>query len=217
MFPFLVVFGAALFVASGYVLGAVAVAHGPALGLRLARLAIRAYGVLFLGLVLPAWRVVAGVGAIALAAAVAAAALSGVVSAARPGALASPAMSCPVEESSPFWASCAGALTREPGDVLYQPSLAIRADGRLALADGVTFAEAAADYAGPGDYWAAACRATLDGYEPVVFEALDASRGVYWRASISRAGAIETSGPGRAALAPLAPFLEELAQRVRCK
>jgi hypothetical protein len=55
----------------------------------------------------------------------------------------------------------AGPLMREPGDVLYQPPFAIRADGRLALPPGMTPAEAARAYAGPVDYWAATCRATL--------------------------------------------------------
>jgi len=206
MSPFFVIFGAALVVASCWLLAAVAVVHGQLLITRIVRLAVRAFGWLFLaaialrtnpedrGLFAGRQGSATPLCAIALAAALGAAAIVGAVS-----------------------AGYAAPLAREPGDIVYQPSLAIRADGRLALAEGVTIAEAAADYAGPGDYWSAACRATLDGYEPVVFEALDASRGVYWRASISRAGAIETSGPGRAALAPLAPFLAELAQRVRCK
>jgi hypothetical protein len=194
MFPFLVVFGAALFVASGYVLAGVAVAHGPALGLRLARLAIRSYGVLFLGFVSPVWRVVARVGAIALAAALVASAIAGAVSAAH-----------------------AGPLMREPGDVVYQPPFAIRADGRLTLPPGMTPAEAARAYAGPRDYWAATCRATLDAYTPVAFVDLDATRRPYWRAAIARDGALELTGLSAAARASLAPFLEELASLVRCE
>jgi hypothetical protein len=195
MFPFLVVFGAALFVASGYVLAVVAVAHGPALVLRAGRLAIRGYGVLFLWLVSPAWRVVARIGAIGLAAALAASAIVVAVSAAN-----------------------AGPLMREPGDVVYQPPFAIRADGRLALPPGMTPADAARAYAGPREYWASECPATLPGWRMVVdWQGVDAVHRPLWRAGVSGAGVVEVAGLGPAEADPLRAFLEELAQLVRCE
>jgi hypothetical protein len=194
MFPFLVVFGAALFVAAGYVLAAVAVVHGPALGLRLARLSIRGCGVFFLGFVSPSGRVVARVGAIALAAALAAAVVSAVS------------------------AAHAEPLMREPGDIVYLPSMAVRADGRLALADGATLSDAARAYAGPRGYWASECPATLPGWRMAVdWQGVDAVHRPLWRASVSGAGVVELSGLGPAEADPLRAFLEELAQLVRCE
>jgi hypothetical protein len=131
---------------------------------------------------------------IALAAALATAAITGAVS-----------------------AGYTASLAREPGDIVYLPSLAIRADGRLSLAPEVTLADAARAYAGPGDYWAATCRATLPGwYAPVEWTGLDAVNRPLWRATISGAGVVEVSGLGPAETDPLRAFLIELAKTVAC-
>jgi hypothetical protein len=108
-------------------------------------------------------------------------------------------------------------LAREPGDVVYLPTLAVRADGRLALAEGVTVAAAAATYAGPGDYWAAACRATLPGWRaPIDWRSSDATGATIWRASISDRGVVEISGLAPAEAAPMRALLEALALAVAC-
>lgn len=114
-------------------------------------------------------------------------------------------------------AGYAAPLAREPGDIVYLPSLAVRADGRLALADGATLADAARAYAGPGEYWSSTCRATLPGwYAPVEWTGLDAVNRPLWRATISGAGVVEVSGLGPAEADPLRAFLAELAKTVAC-
>jgi hypothetical protein len=114
-------------------------------------------------------------------------------------------------------AACAEPLARKPGDIVYLPSLAIRADGRLALADGATLAAAARAYAGPGDYWAATCRATLPGwYRPIEWTGLDAVNAPLWRATVSGAGVVEVSGLSPSEADPLRALLEELAPIVAC-
>jgi hypothetical protein len=112
-------------------------------------------------------------------------------------------------------AGYAAPLAREPGDIVYLPSLAIRADGRLSLAPEMTIAEAARAYAGPREYWSSTCRATLPGwYQPVDWQGLDAVNAPLWRATISGAG--EVSGLGPAEADPLRALLEELAPIVTC-
>lgn len=112
----------------------------------------------------------------------------------------------------------ASPLARESGDVAYLPSLAIRADGRLALADGVSLADAARAYAGPGDYWRSTCRATLPGWRsPVDWSGVDALGRPLWRASISGSGVVEVSGLGAAEADPLRALLSELAIIVACE
>ncbi|ATQ67827.1 MULTISPECIES: hypothetical protein [Methylosinus] len=114
-------------------------------------------------------------------------------------------------------AAYAETLAREPGDLVYLPSLAIRADGRLALAPGVTIAEAAGAYAGPADYWAASCRATLPGWRwPVDWRGSDAIGRTLWRASVSDSGAVMVDGLAPAEADPLHALLAELAPIVAC-
>lgn len=111
----------------------------------------------------------------------------------------------------------AGPLMREPGDVVYLPSLAIRADGRLALLEGVTIAEAARAYAGPPTYWRSICGGTLRGwYRPIDWQGVDAVGRPLWRATIGDHGAVALSGLGAAEADPLRAFLEELAPIVAC-
>jgi hypothetical protein len=174
--------------------------------LRAVRNAVTLFGHGFLGVtraidwaraVITAWRKSAGrpICAIALAAALGAAAIVGAVSAAY-----------------------AGPLARDPGDVVYLPSLAVRADGRLALADGVTLAEAARVYAGPAEAWGSSCRATLPGfYMPIDWQGLDAVRQPLWRASISGTGVVTVNGLGPAEADPLRALLAELAPIVACR
>jgi hypothetical protein len=115
-------------------------------------------------------------------------------------------------------ASYPAPLAREPGDIAYQPSLAIRADGRLALPSSTTIAEAAATYAGPAAYWSSTCRATLPGwYRPVDWQGLDAVARPLWRASISGSGVVEVSGLGPAETDSLRALLEALAPIVACE
>jgi hypothetical protein len=115
-------------------------------------------------------------------------------------------------------AGYAAPLAREPGDLVYLPTLAIRADGRLALPPSTTIAEAAAAYAGPADYWSSTCRATLPGwYRPVDWQGLDAVNAPLWRASISGAGVVEVSGLGPAETDSLRALLEALAPIVACE
>jgi hypothetical protein len=114
-------------------------------------------------------------------------------------------------------AGYAAPLAREPGDVVYLPTLAIRADGRLALPPSTTIAEAAAAYAGPAAYWSSTCRATLPGwYRPVDWQGLDAVARPLWRASISGSGVVEVSGLGPAETDSLRALLEALAPIVAC-
>jgi hypothetical protein len=114
-------------------------------------------------------------------------------------------------------AGYAAPLVREPGDVVYLPSMAVRADGRLSLAPEMTIAEAARAYAGPREYWSSTCRATLPGwYTPVEWTGLDAVNAPLWRATISGAGIVEVSGLGPAESDSLRAFLAELAKTVAC-
>jgi hypothetical protein len=112
----------------------------------------------------------------------------------------------------------AGApLSRAPGDIVYSRELAVRADGRLALADGVTLAAAARAFAGPGDYWAAACRASLPGWRwPVDWRGADAIGRPLWRASLSDRGGVTVDGLGPAETAQMRALLGELAGIVAC-
>jgi hypothetical protein len=114
-------------------------------------------------------------------------------------------------------AGYAAPLVREPGDVVYLPSMAVRANGSLAMADGATLADAARAYAGPREYWSSTCRATLPGwYVPVDWRGVDAVSRPLWRASISGAGVVTVDGLGPAEADPLRALLEELARTVAC-
>lgn len=115
-------------------------------------------------------------------------------------------------------AGYAATLAREPGDVVYLTTLAVRAGGQLALAPELTIAEAARAYAGPADYWNSTCRATLPGWRsPVDWQGLDAGGRPLWRASISGAGVVEVLGLGPAETDSLRTFLAALAPIVACE
>lgn len=191
--------GAALFAvlfmsrpaSSYFVAGGAAVVFGPVVAVRMARSAISLFGHAFL---LVGSRPAKPVAMIALAAGIASGAIAGAVS-----------------------AGYAAPLAREPGDVVYQPFLAVHADGRLALADGVTLAAAARAYACPGDYWSSTCRATLPGWRwPVDWPALDAIDCPLWRATLSDRGVATVEGLGPAEADPLRALLEELSALVAC-
>ncbi|MBY6239798.1 hypothetical protein [Methylosinus sp. Sm6] len=177
---------------SYFVAGGAAVVFGPVVAERLARGAISLFGHAFL---LATSQPAKPVATIALAASIATAAITGAVSAGY----------------------AAQTLPRQPGDVLYLPTLAVRADGRLALADGVTIAEAARAYAGPGDYWSSTCRAALPGWRsPVDWEGVDATGRPLWRATISDHAVVTVDGLGPAEADPLRALLAALAPIVAC-
>jgi len=114
-------------------------------------------------------------------------------------------------------AGYAAPLAREPGDLVYLPTLAIRADGRISLPPSTTIAEAAAAYAGPAGYWSSTCRATLPGWRaPIAWRGSDATGATIWRASISDRGVVEISGLAPVEAAPMRALLEALALAVAC-